>query len=143
MTAERQKLRDFLETHIPFVELKKVGFWPKGTRKTDYEVIANRVCERLGLSNIYDYDIFGEEIEVPDANVVIGKFKDRIDENGYNPGGGYILHVCQSSFMCPICECPQPVKDSPHGYHSQKCKGCKRTLKIAHCQDGSLQVFEK
>lgn len=54
--AARQKLKQFLEDRIPFAELKKVGFWPKGTRKTDYEKIASRVCVFFGIKNVFDYD---------------------------------------------------------------------------------------
>lgn len=53
--AARNKLKQFLEEHIPFYDLKKVGFFDKSIRKTDYEKIAARVCLFFGYKNIYQY----------------------------------------------------------------------------------------
>lgn len=56
MTLERKKLKLFLETYLPdFNDMKKVGFFAKGIRKTDYEKIAERYCSRLGYKSIYEY----------------------------------------------------------------------------------------
>lgn len=53
--AARQKLRQFIEDHFDFQTLKKVGFFEKGIRKTDYEKIAERVCRFFGYKSIYEY----------------------------------------------------------------------------------------
>ena len=53
--ADRLRLKQFLENNIPVAELMEVGFIPKGTKKTDYEKIAARVCEFFGYKSIYEY----------------------------------------------------------------------------------------
>lgn len=53
--AQKNKLKYFIEKYIPFAELKKVGFFPKDVRKTDYEKIAARICHRFGYKTIYEY----------------------------------------------------------------------------------------
>lgn len=53
--AARQKLKEFIEDHFDFQTLKKVGFFEKGIRKTDYEKIAARVCLFFGYKSIYEY----------------------------------------------------------------------------------------
>jgi len=53
--AAKDKLKQFLEDNIPFKELKQVGFWEKGIRKTDYEKIAARICAFFGYKTIYEY----------------------------------------------------------------------------------------
>lgn len=51
----RLKLKLFLENNIPFHDLKKVGFFGKDVRKTDYEKISARVCQFFGYKSIYEY----------------------------------------------------------------------------------------
>lgn len=145
MDKELEKLKKFIEENIPFDELKKAGFWPKGTRKTDYEKIANRVCWYFGFNSIYEYESFGPSnmTEIPEANVIAGKFKDVIDENGYQPGGGFHLDIYQYEFECPACTCKQFAKDNNKMAYSMKCKGCKRKLFIVHQFNGDIQVTEK
>lgn len=142
--TERQHLKEFIENNIPFYELKKAGFWPKGTRKTDYEKIAERICWYFGFKSIYEYETFGpsDMIEIPEANIIVGKFKDKVDENGYQPGGGFHLDICQSEFECPACTCRQEAKDNNKMFYTMKCKGCKRKLFVVHQFNGSLQVIE-
>lgn len=53
--AERLRLKQFLENYIPVDELFEVGYFKKGTKKTDYEKIAARVCEFFGFKSIYEY----------------------------------------------------------------------------------------
>jgi len=48
-------LRDFLDEFFDFEELKKVGFFDKSIKKTDYEAQAKRVCHYFGLKSIYEY----------------------------------------------------------------------------------------
>lgn len=64
--AAKLKLKQFIEDHIPFYELKEVGFLPKGIRKTDYEAIAKRVCEFFELKDIYEY---GKKMDRSDMNL--------------------------------------------------------------------------
>lgn len=53
--AAKNKLKQFLEDYIPVSELMKAGFFDKGTRKTDYEKIAEKVCYYFGYKSIYEY----------------------------------------------------------------------------------------
>lgn len=53
--AARQKLKQFLEDNFNFGPLKKVGFFGKDVRKTDYEKIAARICWYFGYRSIYEY----------------------------------------------------------------------------------------
>ncbi|ACU61325.1 hypothetical protein [Chitinophaga pinensis] len=59
--AAKLKLRQFIEDNVPFYELKKVGFWPRGTKKNDYEKIADRWCQFFNLKSIYEYGVKVEE----------------------------------------------------------------------------------
>lgn len=146
MDAERKRLKEFLEEHIPFEGLKKAGMFPKGTRKSDYEVIAERVCNHLGLKSIYDYvALLPSEIRHhEEANVITGKFPDKVDENGnFEAGGGFHIDTGKSDFECPICTCHQEIRESKNPWFKQKCKGCKRKLQIFSCPiTGNLTVTE-
>jgi len=141
MNRERRKLKQFIEDHIPFYELNQVGFWPKGTRKTDYEKIAARVCHYFGFKSVYEFDA-ADTIEVPGANVVVGKFQDKVDAEGFKPGEGFLLDICESTFTCPICECNQEAKNNKKAAYTMKCKGCKRKLFIVHQLNGSIEITE-
>ena len=145
MDNERQRLKDFLEEHIPFDELKKVGYWPKGTRRTDYEAIAARVCDRLGLKSIYDYDTIGEVYQDPEGRFVNGKFQDKVNEKGdFVQGGGFHLSLGQrqEEFDCPACTCHQKVRDNNKPAFTQTCKGCKRKLHFSSGYNGELYISE-
>ena len=52
--SARKKLKHFLDTNIPFYELKAEGFF-QGIRKTDYEKIAEKICYYFGYKSIYEY----------------------------------------------------------------------------------------
>lgn len=139
------KLADFIEDNIPVAELRKAGLFPKRMRSTDYETIAARVCAWFGFESIYEYEPPSEMIEVEGANVIVGKYADRITDAGaLERGDSFHLDICQSSFVCPICECPQEAKDSNKVNFTQKCRGCKRPLNIISCPfTGNLTVTEK
>lgn len=141
---EKQRLKEFIEDNIPFYELKKVGFWLKGTRKIDYEKISARICWYFGFKSIYEYETFGpgNMTETPGANVVVGKFKDTVDEKGYKPGGGFHLDIYQNEFECPCCTCKNEAKDNNKMAYTMKCKGCKRKLFVVHQFNGNIQVTE-
>jgi hypothetical protein len=57
LDAAQIKLGQFVEDHIPFDELKKAGFFDKGTRRNDYKRIAERVCKWFGYQSIFEYKI--------------------------------------------------------------------------------------
>lgn len=139
---EKRRLKDFIEEHIPFPELKKVGFWPKGTRKTDYEAIANRVCEYFGFESIYEYN--GGEIEQVNETIAVARWPPKIEKDGnLRSGDSAIIHTIESEFDCPICTCHQQMRDSDRPVFRQKCKGCKRPLQIfSNPCTGSLTVTE-
>ena len=62
--AAKARLKQFIEDNIPFYELKKVGFFSKDIRKTDYEKIAARVCRFFGLKTIHEYEKIGADIDL-------------------------------------------------------------------------------
>ena len=66
--AARLKLKQFLEDNIPFDALKKVGFFENGIRKTDYEKIAERVCQFFGYKSIYEYGE-ADDLASPDVDM--------------------------------------------------------------------------
>jgi len=49
------KLKKFIDSYIPVDELMKAGFFIKGTRRNQYEKIAERVCWYFGFKSIYEY----------------------------------------------------------------------------------------
>lgn len=55
--AARLKLKTFLEDEIDFYGLKKIGFWCSGTRKTDYEKQAAKICHFFGFKSVYEYGV--------------------------------------------------------------------------------------
>lgn len=146
--TDTEKLKQFIEKHIPFYELKEVGFWAKGTRKTDYEKIAARVCEFFGYQSIYEYDTF--EMTQVSETVVTGKFSDTIDKDGnLKMGGGFHLDIVETEFECPICTCQQDATEHRAYYNAKspfvkiKCKGCRRELQLFNDIGGKLTVTEK
>lgn len=148
---ERLRLKRFLEDNLPdFYIMKKAGFFPPGTRKTDYEKIAERYCQRLGYQTIYEYASSSYEVRAETSTAVYGKFSDTVNKEGdIVRGEGFHLSTIESEFSCPICECPQSADDhasyrrsnSPHV--TIKCKGCKRKLSLYTCFTGKLHVSEK
>lgn len=143
---ERQKLKQFIEEHIPFDALKKVGYWEKGTRRTDYEKIAERVCRHFGYQTIYEYHTISEIHEIPEAHSVVGKFRDKVDEKGnFVQGGGFHLSIgrTQTHFECPHCTCNQELKGHNKPAFTQQCKGCKRKLSICEDYAGNIHISEK
>jgi len=49
-------LKNFLTDHFDFNELKKVGFYNKGIKKTDYQKQADRICLFFGYKTVYEYN---------------------------------------------------------------------------------------
>jgi hypothetical protein len=150
--TEKQRLKDFIEDHFPFDALKQAGFWPKGTRRTDYEKIAARVCKFFGYESIYEYA--RDVVEVQKTNVdgvFAGKTADTITPAGeLKTGGTFLLHCgAATSFACPICTKAQDAHDyarfrrTPE-YAPVKCSGCKRKLLLSSCpMTGKFEVTER
>lgn len=64
-------------------------------------------------------------------------------------GKGFLLQMCDTKFICPICERPDDGEDfsealnkSKRGYIYRNCKGCKRKLFITSDIKGDLVVLE-
>lgn len=135
-----EKLKNFIEDNIPVDELREAGFFLKGTRRKDYEIIAQRVCQYFGFNNIYEYRR-PEIIVQRGANVAAVKNPSEIDSNGnFIEGECGILCTTQDEFTCPICECHQEIKSNKS--HRQKCDGCKRWLRVFHTMSGDISVTE-
>ena len=146
---EKIRLKNFLEKHFDFQSLKKLGFFKKGTRKTDYEIIAQRVCTFFGFESVYEYSNF-DSYTTETATTINGKIKDRVNEKGeLVVGGGFHLDIVETEFECPICTCKQDASEHRAYNNSRflivdiKCKGCKRPLTLHNDFGGNLTVSEK
>lgn len=147
MEKEQQKLKDFIETHFDFYGMNEAGFWPKGTRRTDYDKIAARVCQFFGFESVYEYGRI--EMNKQTETVSTGSFPAQISKEGeLIVGGGFILHVNESAFVCPVCTCPQDANDHTAYRKAQspcvkvKCKGCNRKMNLTTDLSGRLIVTE-
>lgn len=54
MTPKDKLLKDFLEEHIPFYELRRAGFF-KGIKKKDIHAQSERICKFFGYKTVYEY----------------------------------------------------------------------------------------
>lgn len=52
--TEEEKLKDFMKDNFDFSTLKKVGFFSKETKSTDYKAQAERVCHFFGYESVYE-----------------------------------------------------------------------------------------
>ncbi|MBB2951942.1 hypothetical protein [Sphingobacterium sp. JUb56] len=55
MTKDDKLLKDFLNDHIDFYTLRKVGFFPKEMKKTDIHGQAERICKFFKYKTVYEY----------------------------------------------------------------------------------------
>lgn len=49
------ELKDFLKKHFPFEEIAATGLFDKKI-KTNYVAQARKICDLLGLSNVFEYE---------------------------------------------------------------------------------------
>lgn len=144
MTEADEKLKQFMLDNFCFDGMKEIGFWPKGTRRTDYKAQAARVCEYFGFGSVYQYR--QPEITETDSNVIVAECAGEINVEGqYIKGATAILNTVPSDFECPICTCPQTVNMNKTNGTPHKCTGCKRKLHVIvplFDSTGSLKVSE-
>ncbi len=137
-TAEEQKLRDFIEDNFDFATMKKMGFFGKDIKRTDYDKMAERICTFFGFNSIYEYN---RPEMYPDSSFVSGKMSDKVTQDGeLKIGGAFHLSLAQRDFdiVCPICECEQTVSVSTSTWSAnKKCKGCKRKISILVTKEGT------
>lgn len=153
LTPDQEKLRQFMLDHFDFDSLKQVGFWPKGTRRTDFEAQAARVCHYFGYKSVYEYG--AELVEVTEilhtndltgqqerTGVALVSSPDRINEQGEIEAGisGW-LSTTEGAFDCPHCTCPQEFAMGKM-YYQHKCTGCKRRTPVAMDHTGKLHIFD-
>lgn len=154
MTAEKEQLKQFMLDHFDFDSLKEAGFWPKGTRRADFEAQAARVCQYFSYQTVYEYGRHTAEIidvvhvddltgQAQRTGVAIVSFPDEVSEAGELVRGvtGW-LSTTEGDFDCPHCTCPQTYK-SGKGYYKHKCTGCKRPIAVAMDHTGKLHIWEK
>ena len=118
--------------NFDFDGMKEIGFWPKGTRRSDYEAQAKRVCEWFGFETVYEYRAV-ETTDVGDGVAVVESAGTISEKGEYNLGVSGLIRTLPSEFDCPICTCPQTVNPknpkktngTPH-----RCTGCKRKLHV-------------
>ncbi|QEL01124.1 hypothetical protein FKG96_09990 [Olivibacter sp. LS-1] len=85
LNKEDQLLKRFLEEHIPFHELRKVGFFHKDMKKSDIHGQAKRICEFFGYKTVYEYGAKVTYAHISYASGIYGLDSDRplhIDEEG-------------------------------------------------------------
>lgn len=154
LTPDQEKLKQFMQDSFDFDGLKQAGFWPKGTRRTDFEAQAARVCHYFGYQSVYEYGRHTAEItEVMHTNELTGQQErtgiaivggpDSVSEAGELEAGisGW-LSTTEGAFDCPHCTCPQEYQ-AGKGYYKHKCTGCKRKIPIAMDCTGKLHIFEE
>src|ERR1700749_4438202 len=133
METEFMDFKTFVKEHVPYSELKKVGFFPKEIKFNDYEAITKRFLSRVGDKTMEEYINFLPEL-FPDSSFISGKFPDKVDVNGnFNLGGGFHLSLAARDFdiVCSICGCEQSVSISTSTWSAnKKCRGCKRKIHI-------------
>ena len=54
LSEDDQLLKDFLNEHIDFYGLRKLGFF-KGLKKSDIHQQAERICKFFGYKTVYEY----------------------------------------------------------------------------------------
>lgn len=55
--GEKERLlKNFLEEHFDFTELKKVGFYDKTIKRKDYQKQVDRICQFFGYDTVYQYN---------------------------------------------------------------------------------------
>lgn len=153
LTEEQARLKQFMLNYFDFDGLKEAGFWPKGTRRTDFEAQAARVCQYFSYKTVYEYGSELAEItEVVHINDLTGEAErtgvafvstpDTISESGELVAGmtGW-LSTTEGDFDCPHCTCPQTYK-AGKGYYKHKCTGCKRSTPVAMDHTGKLHIFD-
>lgn len=137
---EAARLKKFMLENFDFQSLKQMGFWAKGTRSTDHEKQASRICEYFGYQSVYEYNPPYITMSAS-GKVAIAESVGSVNASGeYEPGTAALISTFQSEFVCPICSCPQQIKDSSK--QRQRCKGCKRPLVVAIGLTGDLHVWE-
>ena|SRR5690606_22022850 len=55
LSEDDRILKEFLDEHIPFYELRKAGFFPKEMKKTDIHGQAERICKWFGYKTVFEY----------------------------------------------------------------------------------------
>ena len=56
MYEDKELLKNFLKDQFDFKELKKIGFYKKEIKATDYQAQADRICQYFGLETVYQYN---------------------------------------------------------------------------------------
>lgn len=151
--AEKDRLKAYMLDHFDFDALKEMGFWPKGTRRADYEAQAARVCHYFGYKTVYEYAQELPETVAITEHVTVGVFPDKVSEAGeLVKGGGFMLSTGSSTaFDCPVCTYPQDAADFKRWrtrdrsvFTTVNCQGCKRKLSIFSCpMTSKIEVSEK
>lgn len=141
---DKDKCKKFVQDHIPFSELKKVGFFPKEMKFNDYVAITKRVLQWFGFERIEQYTSGLPRMNNNDSS--LGSFPDEVTADGkFKSGGGFHISLAQRDYTiwCPICDCCQKVTVSRHtSCTEKKCKGCKRKIIFKVTKEG-VQVTEK
>lgn len=54
---ETKKIKQYINQNFDLPTLKKAGFIPKDVKLNDYEKIAELICRRFKLNNVYEYSL--------------------------------------------------------------------------------------
>lgn len=141
---DKPDYKKFVQEHVPFADLKKVGFFKKEIKFNEYEMIAKRFLDFFGYTRPEQYINRLPEFQQQGATIN-GKFPDKVDAGGnIKPGGGFHLSLAEYDvdIVCPICDCGQSVSISTCSKSThKKCKGCKRKILIMVTKEGT-QITE-
>lgn len=55
LSEDDRILKEFLDDHLDFYTLRKVGFYPKEMKKTDIQGQAERICKLFGYKTVFEY----------------------------------------------------------------------------------------
>lgn len=131
-----------------FDGLKELKFWPKGTRRTDFEAQAARVCQFFGYQSVYEYSTVKLRDIHTTENTVSGRFSDSVDEKGeLQSGCGFHIDIIPTAFTCPCCTKEQDANDYAAFRRGNsvitkiKCNGCKRPLSLTSPGMGEREIL--
>lgn len=85
--------KEFVIQYIPFSELKKVGFFSKEIKRTNYEAIVNRFLNFFGQTKeqyILNQPTFNMQIS---SDFITGKMPSTVNENGELHNNGFKLSM--------------------------------------------------
>lgn len=89
MLESDKLLKNFLNEFFDFYTLRKVGFFPRGMKKSDIHGQAERICQRFGYKTVYEYGSKTIRCHLSYA----GDRPHHVDENGELKQEAFITEI--------------------------------------------------